>query len=174
MPIRSTAAHNPRQSLANSRCCRAGGFPAAHRSSVRCRSARRLHRGGASSNLFPGRAAAVPDSEALHSQAATSNPARAAERCERISVTSSPVECRLPGQHFVQHATERENVRALVDRSCLSPVPATCTPPFPESLPHSSPPCSASANCDRFTVRCFAPRTPSPIRSPAPSLSRPA
>ena len=60
----------------------------------------------------------------------------------------------LPGQQFIEHATERPNVGALVHRFARAPAPDSCKPPFPGSLPASSRPCSALASCSGSLVCC--------------------
>ena len=57
------------------------------------------------------------------------------QHAARISLHRFALKCRLPGQHLVQHAPERPDIRAPVRPLAPSPAPATCTPRFPESLP---------------------------------------
>ena len=52
-------------------------------------------------------------------RAARSSRARRLSTAASVSATSSPSNARLPGEHLVEHAPERPDVAALVDRASL-------------------------------------------------------
>ena len=79
-------------------------------------------------------------------------------------------------QHLVQHAAERPDVAALVDRASRAPAPGSCTPPCRGSS-HACVIAGVVIVGDIDTLGDAAPGwapSPSPARSRAPSPCRPA
>ena len=64
----------------------------------------------------------------------------------RISVVSSPSNALLPVSSSYSTQPNAQMSVALVHRLARAPARDSCTPPCPESLRASSPPCSASVN----------------------------
>ena len=120
-----------------------------HRSApVRCRSAHRLHRCAASAFFLQAPPQQFPDARRY---------IRRQQRPIRLALQHSgqnlrnifTFERRLVRSAFRTARSRTRRCRCGGPPSCLSPVPATCRLPFPESLRHSSPPCSSVGEFDR-------------------------
>ena len=92
-----------------------------------------------------------------------------------VSETVSPANAQAAGQHLVQHAAERPDVGALVDRLAArllrTHVRRRCRGSTPASRRIGA---VSVGDCDRSRPRASAARSPWRARSRAPSRCRPA